>query len=523
MTASPPQYETPTFSDQHNGCPHYRHSGMVDCSFTNPLTARYSRPGGPWEDQTLARLLLGMAQRDDVLSVDGQVVGTGEFVDAVQRVAGGLRERGVGRGDAIAWQLPNGLDPSVLYWAAWWLGATAVPLHPDAAAREVDAVLAATGAGIVLSSSDDVNALAGSPVTTPDCAPDSVAVVLTTSGASGHPKSVIHTHRTLAYKARQIAVVHQTGLDDAVLMPAPMAHLAGMLHGALHPVATGAKAVVMQKWDPELALDLVRTQRVTMLFGPPVYALGIAGAAGFRREDVASVRLISSGGTTITEEYARFAHEEFGAVVKRSYGSTEAPVVTSSFPGDPPERGWTTDGRVIGDAELEIRDAVSGAPVRSGEEGELWLRGPELAEGYVDREQTDASFVDGWFRTWDRAVLDDGWLRVSGRSGDVIIRGGMNVSASEIEAALERHPAVREAIVVGYPDDVYGERIGAFVVSDEPIDRESCRAWFAEYGLARYKVPDTVMVVDAIPVLATFQKPDRAALRDRLARETRPS
>ena len=99
----------------------------------------------------------------------------------------------------------------------------------------------------------------------------------------------------------------------------------------------------------------------------------------------------------------------------------------------------------------------------------------------------------------------------------------MNVSASEIEAALERHPAVREAIVVGYPDDVYGERIGAFVVSDEPIDRESCRAWFAEYGLARYKVPDTVMVVDAIPVLATFQKPDRAALRDRLARETRPS
>lgn len=494
---------------------------MVDRTFTNPLTARYSQPGGPWAEQTLARLLLEMPERRDAISVDGRAVGTVEFVDAVQRAAGGLRDRGVGRGDAVAWQLPNGLDVAVLYWAAWWLGATAVPLHPDAAAREVDAVLAATGSRIVLSTSDDLGALAGTPVTTPGCAPDDVAAVLTTSGASGHPKSVIHTHRTLAYKARQIAVVHRTGVDDAVLMPAPMAHLAGMLHGALHPVATGAKAVVMQKWDAARALELVRTERITMLFGPPVYALGIAGAPGFRREDVASVRLISSGGTTITEDYARFAHDEFGAIVKRTYGSTEAPVVTSSFPGDPPERGWTTDGRVIGDAELEIRDATSGTRVPEGEEGDLWLRGPELAEGYVDREQTDASFVDGWFRTWDRAVVEEGWLRVSGRSADVIIRGGMNVSASELEAALERHPAVREAIVVGYPDDVYGERIGAFVVSDEPIDRDTCRQWFSEYGLAKYKVPDTVVVVDAIPVLATFQKPDRAALRDRLTRETR--
>ena len=161
---------------------------MVDRTFTNPLAARYSRPGGPWAEQTLARLLLAMPERRDVFSVDGRVVGTAEFVDAVQRVAGGLRERGVGRGDAIAWQLPNGLDVSILYWAAWWLGATAVPLHPDAAAREVDAVLAANGARIVVSPSDDLGAWTGAPVTAPACAPEDVSVVLTTSGASGHPK-----------------------------------------------------------------------------------------------------------------------------------------------------------------------------------------------------------------------------------------------------------------------------------------------------------------------------------------------
>jgi acyl-CoA synthetase (AMP-forming)/AMP-acid ligase II len=222
--------------------------------------------------------------------------------------------------------------------------------------------------------------------------------------------------------------------------------------------------------------------------------------------------------------------EEFGAVVKRTYGSTEAPTITSSFPDDPPEMGWATDGRAIGDVELEVRDAASGARLPEGEEGELWVRGPELAEGYLDKEQTDAAFVDGWFRTWDRAVIDGGWLRITGRSADVIIRGGTNVSVSEVENALARHPAVREAVVVGYPDDSYGERIGAFVVIDgsvadsgagAPVDRPACVAWFGEIGVAKYKVPDRVVVLDEMPLLDTFQKPDRNELRRRLTPGTR--
>jgi len=450
---------------------------MLERTFVNPLEAHYSRRGGPWFEQTLGRLLLEMQSRPDAIVSSTRVFGSDDLVRDAQRVAGGLRARGVGRGDAVAWQLPNGVDPIVLYWATWWLGAIAVPLHPDVSAREADTVfarvvptvtIAAPGARaltradtVVVDADGLVEALPGDAVTAPSCRPSDVAVLLTTSGSSGRPKTVIHTHRTLAYKARQISTVHATGPADVVLMPAPIAHLAGMLHGALHPVATGAKAVVLQRWDAERALHLVHTHRVTMLFGPPVYALGIMSAPGFRREDVSTVRLVSSGATTITEEYARQVADAFGAVVKRTYGSTEAPVVTSSLPGDPPERGWTTEGRVIADAELEVRDPVSREPLPDGEEGELWLRGPELAEGYLDQEQTDAAFVDGWFRTWDLARFDDGWLRVSGRSEDVIIRGGMNVSASEIEAALERHPGVREAIVVGYPDDVYGERIGA--------------------------------------------------------------
>jgi cyclohexanecarboxylate-CoA ligase len=500
---------------------------VIEPTFSNPKEAEYSRPGGPWCDQTLPRLLSETPPRPDLLRAGDATLGTDELRARVCAIAGGLRARGVGHGDVVTWRGHNGLEPVLLSWASWWLGAAAVPVHPQATAAEWRAVLAPVPAAteIRFEPGDLLTDLHDEPVTEPAASPADVALVVTTSGSSGVAKSVIHTHRTLAYKARQIRDVHRTGPGDAILVPAPLAHFAGMLHGVLHPVATGAKAVLMERWDATRALALVRDEHVTMLFGPPVYALGIVAEPDFSREAVSSVRVISSGGTTITEDFAHRMSEEFGAVVKRTYGSSEAPTITSSFPGDPPEQGWATDGRAIGDVELEVRDPASGARRADGEEGELWVRGPELAEGYLDREQTDAAFVDGWFRTWDRAVLDRGWLRVVGRSADVIIRGGTNVSVSEVENALARHPAVREAVVVGYPDATYGERIGAFVVVDDavsrrvggaPVDRPACVTWFAETGVAKYKVPDRVVVLDEVPVLDSFQKPDRAGLRRRL-------
>jgi acyl-CoA synthetase (AMP-forming)/AMP-acid ligase II len=477
---------------------------VIERTFVNPKEAEYEAPGGPWHGQTLPRLLLEAHDRPDLYVDDHGVIGTSALIEKVRRVAGALRARGVRRGDAVAWQLPNRTDAAVLYWATWWLGAVAVPMHAQLTDREIAAVLDAVGGAHVVDG--DVAQLDGDPVDhDPAVSSGDVAVVITTSGSSGTPKSVIHTHRTQVHKARQFAVVHGTGPDDAILVPAPLAHSAGVLHGVLHPVATGIKAVIMERWDPDHALELIEREQITMLFGPPVFALGITASEHFTSEKVASVRLIASGGTTITEDFSRDMAARFGAVVKRTYGSTEMPVVTTSYPGDPLERCYTSEGRLVPDAELELRD------------GEVWVRGPELAEGYIDRDQTASAFVDGWFRTWDVGVLDDGWLRIVGRLADIIIRGGANVSAAEVEGVLERHPAVRQAVVVGYPDPVYGERIGAFVVTDEAIDRDWCVAWFAEAGLAKYKVPDRVEVVDAIPVLATFQKPDRAQLRARMA------
>ena len=178
------------------------------------------------------------------------------------------------------------------------------------------------------------------------------------------------------------------------------------------------------------------------------------------------------------EETAR----TFDCRVKRTYGSTEAPTVTTSTNDDPFEAARDTDGRAVGEVELRVTDPGTGTAVGTGERGELWVRGPEMFAGYADVQQTnEAIAAGGWFRTGDLATVDaQGWLRIVGRLKEVIIRGGENISASEVEAALEAHPAVRQAVVVGYPDPLMGERVAAYVVTTEPFDLAACRRGLPE-------------------------------------------
>jgi len=298
--------------------------------------------------------------------------------------------------------------------------------------------------------------------------------------------------------------VHALTADDAVLMPAPLAHISGLLNGVLLPGVAGMQTVLMERWDPEQALDLIAAERITFMIGPPTFFVTLMGAAGFSAERVQSLRLISSGGAGVTPAFVEQARAAFGAVVKRTYGSTEAPTVTTSHAGDSLDRARDTDGRPTGEVELRVADG-----------GELWLRGPELFVGYADPLQTRAAHArGGWFRTGDRATIDDdGWLTVVGRIKDVVIRGGENISVAEVEGVLEAHPAVRQAAVVGYPDDILGERVAAFVVADEGFDLDAVRDWFAEQGVTRFKTPERVVRLDALPTLAAG-KPDRTALRE---------
>jgi len=503
----------------------------VEPTFHNPRAAQYEQPGGFWFERDLPSLLRALPVRDDLICGSQLRLGTRELQLAVQRTAGWLRERGVQRGSAVAWQLPNGPEVVVLYLASWWLGAVAVPFHETLTAVEagrvvdqlggVTALLCPRAAPVsvldgatILPAEAVLDAISATPVLEPSGRGSDPAVILTTSGSSGVPKSVIHRQRTLAHKAHQLPRLHGTSAEDAVLVPAPLAHMAGLLHAVLHPIGGGVKAVIMARWNAEEALALVRDERISMLFGPPIFALGIASARGFSAAAVESVQLVSSGGTSITEAYVEQVRSLFGARVKRTYGSTEAPVVLTALPQDDPQRGWSTDGRPVPGVEIELRDPSDGRIVGPGETGEIWLRGPELCDGYLDPGQTVDAFSDGWMRTRDLASVDaSGFYTVSGRISGLIIRGGMNISPRELESALESHPEISQAVVLGYPDPTYGERVAAFIVSRTAFTRERCARWFAEHGVAKYKVPDRIERVDAIPVLSTYQKPDLEALR----------
>jgi cyclohexanecarboxylate-CoA ligase len=227
---------------------------------------------------------------------------------------------------------------------------------------------------------------------------------------------------------------------------------------------------------------------------------------------------VSSGGGGVTAAFVDAATEALGARVKRTYGSTEAPTIATSGPRDSRARARETDGRAIGAVQLQATDPATGRAVPAGATGELWIQGPELFSGYIDPEQTRATVTRGWLRSGDLATIDgDGWLTIVGRIKDVIIRGGENISAAEVESVLEAHPAVRQAVAIGYPDDRLGERVCAFVLTSGPFDVEECGRWFAERNVARYKTPERVVVVDEFPLLAAG-KPDRNILRDRAAK-----
>jgi cyclohexanecarboxylate-CoA ligase len=315
-----------------------------------------------------------------------------------------------------------------------------------------------------------------------------------------------------------MADAHQLRPDDSVLMPAPLAHVSGLLNAVLVPGAVPMPAHLMARWDPERALQTIETERITFMIGPPTFFVALMGAPDFAPERVESLRLVSSGGAGVTPAFVAEASERLGARVKRTYGSTEAPTVTTSTADDSPTRARQTDGRPVGAVRLRISDPATGRAQPPSTVGELWLRGPELFVGYADAAQTSAALSRGWFRTGDLATVDDeGWLTVVGRIKDIIIRGGENIAAAEVEAALEAHPAVVQAVAVGFPDERLGERVCAFVVTRGAFDLEECRSWFERSGVARYKTPERIVHLDELPVLSAG-KPDRAALRARAAR-----
>ncbi len=509
-------------------------------TYRAPRSEHYRRPGGPWDGCGLERALRRPTTHDCVL-VDGRRrFGPDELIDAIDRVAGGLRQAGARAGAVVAWQTPNWFESIILLRACWRIGAVAAPVLARAGSRDVEQMLDIIDPHVVLAAPDaplgrhpgaiGVRADGGYErlaAAAPDPAPlfdrpEQLALIMFTSGSTGRPKAVLHTHRSLLAKARAQGRVHGLVGHHTVLMPGPLGHVAGVLNGVTFPGVHGMKTVLMERWDADDGVTLVRDEGVEFLGGPVAFLQGMVDAGSFSRHAVASLKVCSMGGSSMSPTQIGELAATLGCPVKRAYGSTEAPTITTTWAGDDVERGWSTDGRVTGEAEIRIVDPASGRDEPTGRIGEIWLRGPELFAGYADPGDTAAAIRRGWYRTGDLGSLDaDGFLTIAGRLKDLIIRGGENIANAEVESVLEQHPHVKLAAVVGAPDPVLGERVAAFLVLSGPFDLAECRRWFDAVGVARYKTPEVLVVLESLPMLGSG-KPDRVLLSERIAREVLP-
>lgn len=504
-------------------------------TYHQPAAPRYRSRGGAWDVPALDGLLSTPRRPGAPALVDGDnLIDAGTLEQLVATAAGGLRTRGVRRGDVVAWQLPNWWEAVVMFHACWRAGAVAAPIHHQLGAIEVARMVAdlrpkvALGApGLPLSGLVDAlgvragdprfeELLAGRPVTPGRARGSEIAVVLFTTGTTGYPKAVLHSHRGLAYKARAMARAHGLTSDDVALMPSPLAHVSGLLNSVLVPGEAAMPVVLMEKWDAERGVELASRHRASFMIGPPTMFLAMLDVPGCR-DRVTTMRVVSCGAMGVTPEFIDVARDGFRAMVKRTYGSTEAPTVTTSSWQDEPAKARDTDGHPVGDAEVRVVEPGTVRSLPSGARGEVLVRGPELFVGYGQESQTSEAVRRGWFATGDLGTLDaSGWLTIVGRLKDLIIRAGENIASAEVERSLEQHPGIRQAVVVGRPDERFGERVVAFLVGDNRIDVAECGRWFAEQGVARFKTPEIVVHLEEIPLLG-IGKPDRSLLRQHAA------
>jgi acyl-CoA synthetase (AMP-forming)/AMP-acid ligase II len=469
------------------------------------------------------------------------------------RLAGAFNALGLRPGETIAMQLPNGLENAVLYQAAAALGCVLLPIVHIYGPKELGEILADSGAAalivprqwrnidfgerlerlpelptlrhrIFLGSEAPPYALALAelpPGTCPEVSvdPDACALLLYTSGTTAAPKGVRHSSRSLVAELIAQGLGRRPG--EFGLSPWPSGHIAGTLSVMGHALL-GRSMVIMEAWDPALAVQLVERFTVRQMSGTPFHLSGLMEAAERDRRDITSVSEFIIGATTVPPPLVAAA-EAAGIRCCRCYGSTELPTATQCVATDPLDKRLNTDGRPNPGVEVRIIDDA-GADLQVGAEGEVAIRGAERFCGYTDPALNAASFLPGgWFLTGDIGRLDtEGYLAITDRKKDIIIRGGENISSREVEELLVQVPGVREAAAIAAPDPRLGERICAVVTLDgsAEVSIAAIDAAFRAIGVARQKTPEQLVVLDEFPRTPSG-KVQKAALRQKLAAEGR--
>jgi acyl-CoA synthetase (AMP-forming)/AMP-acid ligase II len=510
------------------------------------------KTSGAWRGLTVAQSAREKAHEtpDAVAVVDGErALSFGQLYEQAGRLAASLQDSGLKPGNVISFQLPNWHETMVINLAACLGGFVCNPIVPIYRDAEVGFILKDARARVLFVPrtfrSIDYLAMVerlkpqlpelqrvvfvrgeveGYPTydswvgaqaaIAPDDAPAQVAdanavkLLLYTSGTTGDPKGVLHSHNTLRSEVDAAAAFWAIGPGDVVLMPSPVTHITGYLYALEMPFVKGCKVVFMDRWQAADAAQLIALHGVTFSIGATPFLAELVNELESRVATLPSVRLFACGGASVAPELIQRASAVLPSCQPfRVFGSSEAPTVTLGVAaGDPAELGVRTDG-CISNHEVRIVDLASREPVADGTEGEILTRGPEVTLGYTRWEYTvDAFDADGFFRTGDLGFISDGrYLTISGRAKDLIIRGGENISPKEIEDVLCRHPGILEAAVVAMPHERMGETPVAYVVlrAGRTLQLEELTQFLEEAKLARQKFPERLVVVEDLPRTST--------------------
>ncbi|MEN8482262.1 medium-chain fatty-acid--CoA ligase [Escherichia coli] len=521
----------------------------VTLTFNEQRRAAY-RQQGLWGDASLADYWqqTARAMPDKIAVVDNHGASyTYSALDhAASCLANWMLAKGIELGDRIAFQLPGWCEFTVIYLACLKIGAVSVPLLPSwreaelvwvlnkcqakmffaptlfKQTRPVDLILPLQNQLPQLQQIVGVDKLApatsslslsqiiadNTPLTTAITTHgDELAAVLFTSGTEGLPKGVMLTHNNILASERAYCARLNLTWQDVFMMPAPLGHATGFLHGVTAPFLIGARSVLLDIFTPDACLALLEQQRCTCMLGATPFVYDLLNVLEKQPADLSALRFFLCGGTTIPKKVAREC-QQLGIKLLSVYGSTESSPHAVVNLDDPLSRFMHTDGYAAAGVEIKVVDDAR-KTLPPGCEGEEASRGPNVFMGYFDEPELTARALDeeGWYYSGDLCRMDEaGYIKITGRKKDIIVRGGENISSREVEDILLQHPKIHDACVVAMPDERLGERSCAYVVLKAPhhsLSLEEVVAFFSRKRVAKYKYPEHIVVIEKLPRTAS--------------------
>ena len=521
----------------------------VTLTFNEQRRAAY-RQQGLWGDASLADYWqqTARAMPDKIAVVDNHGASyTYSALDhAASCLANWMLAKGIESGDRIAFQLPGWCEFTVIYLACLKIGAVSVPLLPSwreaelvwvlnkcqakmffaptlfKQTRPVDLILPLQNQLPQLQQIVGVDKLApatsslslsqiiadNTPLTTAITTHgDELAAVLFTSGTEGLPKGVMLTHNNILASDRAYCARLNLTWQDVFMMPAPLGHATGFLHGVTAPFLIGARSVLLDIFTPDACLALLEQQRCTCMLGATPFVYDLLNLLEKQPADLSALRFFLCGGTTIPKKVARECQQR-GIKLLSVYGSTESSPHAVVNLDDPLSRFMHTDGYAAAGVEIKVVDDAR-KTLPPGCEGEEASRGPNVFMGYFDEPELTARALDeeGWYYSGDLCRMDEaGYIKITGRKKDIIVRGGENISSREVEDILLQHPKIHDACVVAMPDERLGERSCAYVVLKAPhhsLSLEEVVAFFSRKRVAKYKYPEHIVVIEKLPRTAS--------------------